>query len=131
MSRTYNFQSFDQLCRENGQKCKILKFQLNCILGVTFCSNWLKFGPNSLRMIKKRCNRVFLKILIFFYFMLTFISAIKSKVHASMTYKEIESCEPTRFKILTYFRSLEAIIFKILTSFIEKMTKNAKFLNFN
>ena len=70
--------------------------------------------------------------------MLTFIkksrnlllSAIKSKVHASMAYKQIESYEPTRYAILSYFRSLEAIIFKVLTSSVEKVAKNAKFLNF-
>ena len=74
----------------------------------------------------------------FSYFMLTFIkksrnllfSAIKSKVHASMAYKQIESYELTRFTILSYFRSLEPIIFKVLTSFVEKMAKNAKFLSF-
>ena len=138
VSKTYNFQNSDQFCRKNGQIYEILKFHLNCILCHSFSPNWLKFGPNSLRMILKKFKEAFLKILVISYSMLVFIkksrnlllSATKSKVHASMAYKLKQSYEPARFVILIYFRSLKPIIFKILTSFAEKMAKNAKFSNF-
>ena len=58
-------------------------------------------------------------------------SAIKSKVvEASKAYKLTERYKPARFTILIHVKSLKPIIFKILTSFAEKMAKNMKFSNF-
>ena len=54
------------------EKCDFLKFQSNRIRGHNFCTNWLKYGPDTPYMISNKVAEAFLKIQIISDFMLIF-----------------------------------------------------------
>ena len=48
-----------------NKNCEFLKFYGYCNRGHTFCSNWLKFGPDTPYMTPNKVTEDILKVLIF------------------------------------------------------------------